>query len=122
MTTYDSDGKWIDTMQICKNGHVINDSYERFPEKNQDYCQICSKETMIECKHCNKPIQGRIHHRNVYGGHHPMPAPNYCRYCRKPYPWNKGTRKVKTKIKSGFEYLKKSTEWSVEQIRKLRKE
>ena len=35
MTTYDSDGKWIDTMQICKNGHVINDSYGRFPEKTK---------------------------------------------------------------------------------------
>ena len=118
---YDSDGKWIDTMQVCRNGHVINDSYIKSPEFNQENCQKCGKETITECENCNKPIPGHIHYSNVVSLYFKTSAPDYCLNCQEPYPWNRGMKKGKRRIKSGFQHLKKFIEWSVEQIRKLKK-
>ena len=118
---YDSDGKYIDTMQVCMNGHVVNDSYHRSPESNQDYCEKCGEKTITECEDCRKSIPGRIHYEGVVSLYFIKIAPDYCRYCNKPYPWNKGVRKSGRGVKSGFGYLKRFIEWSAEVIRKLRK-
>ena len=117
---FDSDGKWIDTMQVCRNGHVINDSYHKYPESNQNYCQKCGKKTITECENCEKPIQGRVYYS---GGLHigPISVPNYCQHCQAAYPWHKGGRKWIRRGKSSFSYLKGFIKWIVELIPKALK-
>lgn len=119
--SYDPGKKWVDTMQICKNGHIINDCFIKYPESNQDYCVKCGKETITECENCNKSIPGQIHYPNVVGGFYTMTAPNYCQYCRHPFPWNKGVRKAKTGVKSGFGQLGRLIEWFAGLVEKVRK-
>ena len=115
---YDSDGKWIDIMQVCRNGHVINDSYQYSPEKNQDYCQKCQQPTTTKCDNCQTPIQGRTHYRNVVAFHFKMKAPDYCKNCGTPYLWNKGFRRLKKNIKSFGKSTKNFVEWLMKVIRK----
>lgn len=118
---YDSDGKWIDTMQVCINGHVINDSYEKNPQFNQDYCEKCGKRTIIKCQNCHKPIPGHIHYEDFVSTFYKKTAPDHCRYCNKPYPWNRGLRKSKRGVKVVFGHLKKFIEWFAGVVQKLRK-
>ena len=116
---YDAGSKWVDTMQICKSGHVINDCYIKYPEDNQDYCEKCGEGTITVCENCHKPIPGRVHYTHVAIGR--AAAPDYCRYCNRPYPWNKGLRKSKRGVKSVFGHLKRFIEWFAEVVQKLRK-
>ena len=34
---------WRDTMQVCLNGHVINDSFHKYPDSNKDFCESCGE-------------------------------------------------------------------------------
>ena len=81
---YDSDGKWIDTMQICMNGHVINASYMKNPQFNQDYCEQCGKRTITECPSCREPIPGHIHYKDFVSIPYKKTAPDHCRYAINP--------------------------------------
>jgi hypothetical protein len=40
------------TAQICLNGHIINESIEEYPEKNEKFCSLCGSETITECPSC----------------------------------------------------------------------
>lgn len=39
-------GKWKDTMQVCMNGHLINASFEKYPDRNKDYCAKCGQKQL----------------------------------------------------------------------------
>jgi hypothetical protein len=73
-----------DIGQICLNGHVINGFSTTMPEFNQTFCQECGEKTVTECCHCNKPIRGSLGGVVSTGE---MPAPLFCVYCGKPFPW-----------------------------------
>ena len=64
----DQTEKWTDTMQVCRNGHLINHSYINNSERNQDYCKKCGKETIIKCLNCDQEIPGKNSYsrRNPY--------------------------------------------------------
>lgn len=72
-----------DIAQICLNGHVVNDSHERFAGYNQDFCSKCGAKTIIRCSDCGAVIRGRSYGTASYFGE----CPAYCQACGKPYPW-----------------------------------
>jgi hypothetical protein len=92
----------FDVAQICLNGHLINDSYERKPDYNHDFCGICGSRTIIECPKCNKKIRGAGYSLS-YMGSSPyakemgygddyvkssaFKIQSYCLYCGSPFPW-----------------------------------
>ena len=49
---------WSDVMQVCLNGHLINTSYSKYPDNNEDYCSQCGAETIIGCPKCKKKFRG----------------------------------------------------------------
>jgi len=77
-----------DTAQICRNGHVINDTATRYPQHNVKFCSKCGAEAMSICKECRAPIRGQYHAEGVVVlGGEPMDAPAFCYACGRPYPW-----------------------------------
>ena len=113
-----SNEKWTDTMQVCRNGHLINHSYINKPENNQDYCKKCGKETIIKCPACEQEIPGKTHapgRVRLFRGS----VPNYCQYCNEAYPWHKGIVKWKKRIGSSLPYIPKSVDWIFDKISKL---
>jgi len=74
--------------QICKNGHVINTSADRYPESNQDYCSRCGAATIMHCEDCGAPIRG-YHELPGVIGFFEYERPSFCYKCGSPYPWTK---------------------------------
>jgi len=72
-----------DIAQICTNGHVINNSHERFREFSVDYCTECGAKTTTECANCKTPIRGAYSGSMRTG----YDRPAYCHNCGEPYPW-----------------------------------
>ena len=78
-----------DVAQICKNGHLINESYISYPQHNQKYCSLCGAETIIACEFCGEKIRGYYSSDVLILSSDPTPVPTYCPICGKPYPWTK---------------------------------
>ncbi|MEY8351236.1 DUF2321 domain-containing protein [Bacillus cereus] len=78
---------WYDITQVCLNGHIINDTYKKFPEHNQNFCEDCGEKTITTCQGCDADIRG-ARHLDGFGTDLFVDAPpNYCTNCGKPYPW-----------------------------------
>ena len=75
-----------DVAQICLNGHVINDSTQRYPEHNRKFCHQCGQPTITACPECNFDIRGDYVGGAVVIGFQ-FPAPAFCENCGRPYPW-----------------------------------
>ena len=79
---------YYDIALICKNGHIVNDSFQEYPELNTKFCKECGSATINSCQKCNTPIKGDY---NVPGiailGSGMETAPAYCHDCGEPYPW-----------------------------------
>jgi len=74
-----------DTAQICRNGHVITESLNDFPNHGKKFCGNCGAETITSCTNCGQPIRGHL--RGVVVMAFDIPAPKYCDGCGNPYPW-----------------------------------
>lgn len=74
-----------DVALICKNGHLINSYYRKYPEDNSAFCPQCGASTVHECPHCQKEIKGRNTGECSYIFDYHIPA--YCEFCGHPYPW-----------------------------------
>jgi len=83
---------WYDVAQICLNGHLINHSTKRFPQRNKKFCNKCGAPTITNCSKCNGQIQGKYHIPGVAGGSYTVPA--FCPHCGKPYPWTEAKIKA----------------------------
>ncbi len=96
------------TAQICLNGHVINDSYNRKSDNNREHCEKCGARTIIKCPNCNEDIRGAKYSLSYIGaspyagkifsgdpyvksGKYERPA--FCSNCGNPYPWTE--KKIK---------------------------
>lgn len=77
-----------DTAQICRNGHVITEVAEDFPQFRKDFCSRCGAATIMACESCDTPIRGDLRDSGVaiFGGPGPR-APRFCHGCGAPYPW-----------------------------------
>lgn len=77
---------WYDTAEICRNGHVTNESVKEYPIDSKKFCNVCGSETIQKCESCNFEIQG-YHHMPGIGSIYEKPS--YCINCGEPYPWIK---------------------------------
>lgn len=102
-----------DTAQICLNGHVINESFHRYPQFSQECCDKCGSKTIFQCEHCQTEIRGHYFAPGIVsaGG---MDAPNYCHKCGKPYPW------TTKKLSAFMEMAEELDELSPEEKAKLK--
>jgi REase_DpnII-MboI/Uncharacterized protein conserved in bacteria (DUF2321) len=80
---------WRDVMQVCLNGHVINDSYHQYPQCNKNFCNNCGAKTIISCPNCSNPIPGDMQDTGVVfvGGFRKYP-PDFCQHCGEKFPWD----------------------------------
>lgn len=85
---------WRDVMQVCLNGHVINDGYQKYPQYNKEYCDKCGAKTITSCQNCGNPIPGDMQDTGVVAVGFQKPAPDFCQYCGEKFPWY-GKTKVK---------------------------
>lgn len=95
---------FTDTAQICMNGHIINDSFQKTTELNKKHCPQCGEPTITDCPECHQRIPGEIHYSNVIGAHS-FKMPAYCQECGKPYPW------TVTKLKAAKELIELEQTW-----------
>jgi hypothetical protein len=91
---------WRDVMQVCLNGHVINDGYQKYPQYNKEYCDKCGEKTIINCQNCGKPIPGDMQDTGVVALGFQTPAPDFCQHCGEKFP---GFEKTKTNSASDQE-------------------
>ena len=90
---------YYDVALICKNGHVINESFEKSPEFNTKFCRKCGAETINTCQVCNTPIRGYYEVEGIAFISVETPvAPGYCHNCGKPYPWTEEKLKALQEI------------------------
>ena len=97
-----------DRMQVCLNGHRINDSFLRNSKFNKDYCDRCGKETITDCpnRSCGKPIPGRFLGSYISASK----VPRFCEHCGEKFPW---TRKAEA------QRLKEQAEKSIEALQRI---
>lgn len=81
------DRSWYDTAQVCVNGHTINDTYIKYPDRNQKFCDKCGEKTITTCQGCNTSIRGEYHVPGVASIGFTYTPPGYCHECGKAYPW-----------------------------------
>ncbi|BDS17319.1 hypothetical protein JUM001_15530 [Clostridium perfringens] len=74
-----------DTAQICLNGHIVNSSFNKYPENSRKYCTSCGAKTIINCQKCNAEIIGSYTGKYTFTSLKTVPL--YCYNCGSPYPW-----------------------------------
>lgn len=72
--------------QICRNGHMITDSVDKYREHSQPFCSKCGSATITACPSCNVSIRGDYDCGIVVIGRNTA-VPSYCHNCGSPYPW-----------------------------------
>ena len=78
-------------MQVCRNGHVITDLLQTFPEQAQSHCDRCGATTLHHCQTCGDPIPGALYVPETapIGARRP---PEYCSACGAAFPWTTSGR------------------------------
>jgi hypothetical protein len=73
-------------MQVCRNGHVITDLRNSFPEHTRTHCERCGASTLDRCPTCGHEIPGAVYVPEAapIGARRP---PDYCSVCGAPFPW-----------------------------------
>ncbi|MEQ8224366.1 MAG: DUF2321 domain-containing protein, partial [Candidatus Eremiobacterota bacterium] len=99
-SSYPPSQDFLDTMQVCLNGHVTNNSYHRMPDYNQKYCKECSAPTIIKCGKCNTPIPGHEYVSGIIGGFGKPTPPNGCTQCGNKFPWANKLQEKELPIKN----------------------
>jgi hypothetical protein len=82
---YNSERDYYDIAEICHNGHVSNDSTQKYPEDSQKFCDVCGQKTIRNCEKCNEGIRGFHHIAGIGGGHYTRPS--FCINCGEAFPW-----------------------------------
>jgi hypothetical protein len=75
-----------DVAQVCRNGHLVLGSVNRFPQFRQSFCTDCGAATIEECQTCHWQIAG-VSSDGWMGGGSPYVPPKYCGECGRPFPW-----------------------------------
>jgi hypothetical protein len=97
-----------DVAQICRNGHLILGSLNRFPQFRKSFCTDCGAATINECQTCHWPIEG-IGDSAWMGGGGPYRPPKFCEECGTPFPW------TETALSAAKEYTDDLDQLSVEE-------
>ena len=111
-----------DTMQVCLNGHVINDRFLRNSEYNKEFCDCCGQETITRCPNpeCGKLIPGYLHGTNFGIG--VSSAPEFCQHCGEKFPWTRyaEAKRLKEEAEKPIEVLQRVFSKFHPIVRKLR--
>ena len=86
---------YYDVMQVCENGHIITENYNKSPQFRKKYCTTCGAKTIHTCPSCGMNIKGEYHVENVIsllGGR--SEPPNICEYCGSDFPWRNISNKT----------------------------
>ncbi len=75
-----------DVAQVCRSGHLVLSSLQRFPQFRKSFCEDCGAPTIDQCQTCGWPIAG-LGPNSWMGGGGPFKPPNYCGECGSPFPW-----------------------------------
>lgn len=105
-----------DTMQVCRNGHVITDLLRAFPERARTHCDRCGAVTLQHCGTCGHELPGAL----IVPGMHPVgvrPAPAYCEWCGAAFPWTKQRRPPKREAVLILENLLRRLPHVIRQLR-----
>lgn len=88
---YDSP-PYYETAQVCINGHIITDTYNRSTELRKEFCPKCGGPTIFQCPSCSKNIQGDyVVPGVVVIGSGVGKPPAFCYACGKPFPWTESS-------------------------------
>ena len=90
---------WRDTMQVCLNGHVINDGFRKHPEYNKDFCDSCGEKTITSCPNpkCGEAIPGDLQDTGVVAIGFQPSAPDFCEHCGEAFPWTHRAEAIRLK-------------------------
>jgi hypothetical protein len=78
----------LDTMQVCRNGHVITDRLRSDPDSGRAHCDRCGAATVDHCATCGAELPAAA----AVGGLVPIgswPAPPCCPQCGAIFPWGR---------------------------------
>jgi hypothetical protein len=92
------DSRIHDVMQVCRNGHVITDLLDTFPERALAHCDRCGAVTLDHCLTCGLELPGAVYVPEAppVGN---RPPPEYCSGCGAPFPWtHKTTRSAPSTV------------------------
>lgn len=108
---------YYDIAQICLSGNVINDSYERNPEENKKFCEICGEKTITKCPNFKSEIKGakyvlidlatnpQFAYDPYMKSNEPFKSSAFCTNCGNPYSWTKKKIKAAREITQELENL-----------------
>src|SRR3989442_12789634 len=73
-------------MQVCRNGHVITDLLQTFPERARSHCERWGASTLDRCRTCGHEIARPVYVPEAapIGARRP---PAYCCACGAAFPW-----------------------------------
>jgi hypothetical protein len=75
-----------DVAQVCRNGHLVLGSLQRFPHLQKSFCEDCGAPTIDQCQKCGWPISG-VGPNAWMADMGPYRPPRYCGECGTPFPW-----------------------------------
>lgn len=104
MNIYGEDETWYDTAQVCREGHMVNDSADSQPVYNKTFCSKCGAATIVACPHCKAQIKGYAHISGVASVQVTEPE-KFCDNCGHPYPWSESKLKAALDLAGELEGL-----------------
>src|SRR5262249_46736961 len=75
-----------DTMQVCRNGHVITDLLRTCPERGLSHCDRCGAPTLDSCPTCGAQLPGAVPVPGLVPVGRVQP-PEFCSACGAALPW-----------------------------------
>src|ERR1700751_51662 len=75
------DSRLQDVMQVCRNGHVITDLLQTYPDRGLSHCDRCGAATLDRCPTCGLEIPGAVPVARSQ-------PPEFCSGCGAPFPWS----------------------------------
>src|SRR5262245_33190640 len=79
-----------DVMQVCRNGHVIKELLQTYPEPGRSHCDRCGAATLDRCPTCGLEIPGAVHVPGLVPVGRSQP-PEFCSACGAAFPWSRKT-------------------------------
>lgn len=76
-----------DTGLACMNGHPVNHSMNRSPQRSAPFCPKCGEPTLSQCPQCNERLHGFYRVPGVVDLAQRWTPAAYCHNCGQPYPW-----------------------------------
>jgi hypothetical protein len=93
-----------DVMQVCRNGHVITDLLQGYPERGLFHCDECGAQTIDHCSTCGAKIPGAVYVPGLTPAG-VRPPPQFCATCGAPFPWTARSRPAASQAAAALERM-----------------